>query len=189
MPKAGYLTVIGIVLLAVGLGVFNLVYQRQRTANATAYWGHDRVPMIDADQVELALLENADAPGPPATSQAVKFLTVDGGRYREAETKPGDEARGLHNVRHAWLDDGAFLWDASPPSVPPRYRYALHFSHDGQEATVLFSDDGLWVRSPHQAKPLKVKPHENGVSPFLAFLHEQFPPPKADDKAEPKTQP
>ncbi len=179
MPKAGYLTVFGMLLLAAILATFNLLYQRQRTVNTLIYWGQAHRPIVAADNVEMALLEPADANTVnPGNAGPVKFVTIDQVRYREVQTKPGADARGLLHIRRALVDDGAYLWDQSPPPGEPlRFCYALRFiEHDEPSATVFFSSDGNWVRSAGSDRTLAVKPNDRNESPFLSFLQEQFEP-------------
>ncbi len=174
MPKAGYFTVLGILLLATGMAIFNLLYQRQRSTHTGAYWGDERLAIVAAECVDIILLE-PENPSNARQNDEGQF-TIALQKYREVQSKEGSQAPGLLHVRRALVDDGAFQWDAAPrPTEDTRYRYALRFSEPGRSpATVLFSGDGMWVYLLGADRPIAVRPNAQQTSPFLAFLEEQF---------------
>lgn len=138
-PAVGTVLVLGLVLLAAGLGAFAVWFQWGQTRRSLAFLGPDAAHGIQAaPRVELWSLEARD------------------GRIRGSERWDVSQAPGLVHLRRGLVEDVNYRWaDARPgetpvseqvglgrPLPPNSWDAAISFGsdHGGQPATILAFD-------------------------------------------------
>lgn len=111
------------------------LYHRHVQQRAIALWGGEAAELIvAAPKVELLRLE------PDDTVERSKGGTVAwrGRHWRIAARTDAAQAPGMPHLRHRLVHDTSFDWSIAPDARVADWQYALRFSSDDRQATVLF---------------------------------------------------
>jgi hypothetical protein len=170
-PIRGKLTILFIFgLAAVAAGAAQW-FSYQQTHRTQQHWGTPAALLIArAPLVETLRLGSEGAGTPPATIQVdgdILFVLAD------KNTSDIDKAPGILNVRHALRMDASFDWDATPEKCEPKWDYAMRFSDDEGQVTLLFALNCRLVRQLENGKQATLI--ESTTEGLKEFFGEQFP--------------
>lgn len=160
------------VSLLMAAGAWWYYYDQQR--RPMALWGPGAARLIaQAPHVEAWQLAD---PQDPAAGEAIdgvlETMIVGGQRLRVAARRDASQAPGLSHLRKALMNDGCFAWDAKKPGQAIPWRYALRFTDNVQQATLLFTEDARRVQLLENGGEASLSPVAEGIA---TFLKEQFP--------------
>jgi hypothetical protein len=174
---SGKWMILSVVGIGVGMAVAAWLYFFFQQRRPLEFWGPSAARLIArAPVVDGIWLVAPDAALSGENASEVKTLTIDGRRYRIAKKRDLSTAPGLTHLRHGMVNDRCFQWDAPAGPEKPDWRYVLHFTDGGQEATLLFAPDAKRVRLLESGGEVSIAPVSDGIR---AFFEDQFPESKA----------
>ena len=176
-PIRGKLTILfifGLAAVAVGAAQW---FSYQQTHRAQQLWDTSAAVLIArAPRVETLRLGSEWAGSPPETIQ-VDGVNVFVLAWKDTSDK--DKAPGISNVRHALRMDASYDWDAAPADCQPIWDYAMRFSDEEGQVTLLFALDCRLVRQlENGGQAVLIESTTEGLKEFFG---EQFP---SDKKKE-----
>lgn len=133
----GKLVILVMFGVAIGLGAIAVFVRYQQGDRALNYWGTEAAQLIrHAPKVELLWLSNSD--DPPAESEILENLTIDGQICTVVRRKDISQSRGLVHARHALITDRSYRFDEPRGDCQPAWVYVLRFTDGDRMATLSF---------------------------------------------------
>ena len=158
----GQLTIVAIFGVALLTALFGQAYRFLQTREVLEFWGPDHAGRIASpDLVRLELLEPADPVGVPEGEAAA--IEIDGHWYRIVASRDVMQAPGMTNARHALARRDSYDWNRAVTGSTS-WRYALQFSSDTGESTVLLSADCMRIRPLDGERVVSVEPISTGLA-------------------------
>jgi hypothetical protein len=164
--RSGQLVILGMFGCALGAAAFGMWYRHQVTRRSLEQWGAQAAVLISrAPKVEAL---EFDPPLSAAGPVAIDALRTDATRSENVS-----EARGMLNVRQAFVEDSTFRWQ-QPIAGAPQWSNALIFSDGDRQAAILFDPAAAAVGSP--ASGVRVLLEKEASEDLAKFFQEQFAP-------------
>lgn len=169
---SGSKLVLGMVALALVLGLGSWWYRYEAAHRATQFWGTRAAGAI-ARPDQVIGMELAD-PLPPggeiSPEKASTIMRIGSEVYPVASKKDLVSARGIKHMDSLLLADHNFRWDR--PVVNQRWKWAMLFVNNAGTARVLFSDDlqsvGMLDLEGLQVKAVDCTPLKSALEEYLA---------------------
>lgn len=177
MQLQGKHLVVGLFGLALAAAAISFWYQYQSGRRAMAFWGGEGARLlIRAPQVAALQLVSADE----KTEGRDVIHDPAGRRWRVAERRDAEKARGLINVRRGLLLDTTYLWEREAPRSLT-WRYGLELTEGEGKVVALFApaEESLAVVGRPGGAVL-FSPAARGLA---IFFEQQFPPAQGDSAA------
>ena len=140
---AGKLVTLGILGLALVLGVFAWTYHKSRSDRAIDYWGAENAVRVRrAPRLSLSRLRRATA-GAAEADATQPVIQIDGETWQVEPAIDITEALGLVHLRQALVENGSFDWSRPRGGESLTWDYLMRFEEEGPDATPLEVAIGL----------------------------------------------
>ena len=159
------LGMLGMALLAAGLGLW---WRHVHTRQALEFWGPAAAQLIaQADKVEAMLVEPLAGQSGESIGRYQEFLQVDFEQYGIVAMKNVTNAPGFLNARHALTLGKSFDWRVDPSACQPTWRYALRYSSQADQVTILLSFPCKMIRLSDSDRTAGIGPIAKGLETVL----------------------
>lgn len=168
--KRGQVLILVIVSVAVAMASYTCWHHYRKGYHALRFWGSDTATLIrHARQVQLlSLSQTADLS--PGEQGKTRTLRIDDEEVRVKEQIDISTARGLVHARHTLIEDQNFVWDKTPLPERPHWDFALQFSDQQGQVTLVFDVQNHMVRRLPNGRPLVMTEIIERIDRFLQPL-------------------
>lgn len=151
--KRGQVLILVIVSVAVAMASYTCWHHYRKGYHALRFWGGDTATLIrHARDVQLlSLSQPADLS--PAELGKTPTLRIDDEEIRVKQQVDISTARGLVHARHTLIEDQNFIWNNASLPERPRWDFALQFSDQQGQVTLVFDIQNHVVRRLPNGRP------------------------------------
>ena len=169
--QRGQILILTIVGIAVGMASYTCWHHYRKGYHALRMWGPESATLIrHAQQVRLLKLAAGSGSREENQSKPGK-LRIGEEDFTVVETLDISTIRGLVHARHTLIVDRSFDWDRNVASVPGNWDFALEFSEQDQQVTLVFA---LQERLLHNLNTGKQQAMNETLERIAEFLEPQL---------------
>ena len=169
--QRGQILILTIVGIAVGMASYTCWHHYRKGYHALRMWGPESATLIRHAQ-QVRLLKLAPGSGLKEENQPKQEkIRIGEEDFTVVETLDISTIRGLVHARHTLIVDRSFDWDRNVASVPGNWDFALEFSDQGQQVTLVFA---LQERLVHNLNTGKEQAMNETLERIVEFLKPQL---------------
>ncbi|MBT4692056.1 MAG: hypothetical protein HOB73_01785 [Planctomycetaceae bacterium] len=152
---------------ALAMAVFAWQFRISESDGVLEYWGVESANLLrHANRVEFLKLDSADAADSDST------LTIGSAQQNIVFVEDISSRKGLIHARHMLIVDHTYLWEESPPKDIQNWHFAIRFSDDDKQVTLVFHNQSHTVQMLNNNKPLIMGPMFDNLLHYLTPILE-----------------
>ena len=169
--QRGQILILAIVGIAVAMASYTCWHHYRKGYYALRMWGPESATLIRHAQ-QVRLLKLAPGSGDKDENQSIPDkIRIGEEDFSVVETLDISTIRGLVHARHTLIVDRSFDWDRNVESATAHWDFALEFSDQDQQVTLVFA---LQERLVHNVNTGKQRAMNETLERIVEFLKPQL---------------